>query len=328
MRRRNGIALVAVLWVLVLLSVVAAAFLNETRTETKLARNLVDNAKARALADAGVHRAVFALLPSPGAASRQTRPMLGPRVGQEAARRDEEEPEVQNDWRADGKVRAWGFGGGEVRISIHDEAGKIDLNRAPDELLKGLFVSAGVGEGDANALVDAIADFRDADDLKRLNGAEDDDYRDLAWEAKDAPFETVAELQQVIGMTRELYDRVAPYLTVYSRRRGRIDPATAPEAVLRAIPGVDDVAVGALLDARSEARGAPGETALPALTGVKRYVGRSRGQVFTIRAEAVTERGAHFVREAVVRLTPNHPRPFRIHAWRQGERTTETSAER
>ena len=47
-RGRNGIALVAVLWVLVLLSIIAAAFLHETRTETKLARNLVDNAKARA----------------------------------------------------------------------------------------------------------------------------------------------------------------------------------------------------------------------------------------------------------------------------------------
>ncbi len=52
--RGRGIALVAVLWVLVLLSVMAAGFLRDTSVETQVARNLLDNAEARALADAGV----------------------------------------------------------------------------------------------------------------------------------------------------------------------------------------------------------------------------------------------------------------------------------
>lgn len=40
-RGRNGIALVAVLWVLVLLSIIAAGFLRETSVETQVARNLI-----------------------------------------------------------------------------------------------------------------------------------------------------------------------------------------------------------------------------------------------------------------------------------------------
>ena len=40
-----------------------------------------------------------------------------------------------------------------MRISIQDEAGKIDLNHAPDELLKGLFISVGVDEREASALL-------------------------------------------------------------------------------------------------------------------------------------------------------------------------------
>ena len=283
---RGGIALVAVLWVLVLLSVVAAGFLYETRTETKLARNLVENAKARALADAGVHRAVLALMsprtkgllgpeienllklaPDPGAARRRAEGILG-REMEAGTLGPGAEAMFKQGWRADGTVYAWAFGGGEVRISIEDEGGKIDLNRAPDELLKGLFVVVGVDEGEAARLVDAIADFRDADDVRRLDGAEDDDYRaaGLAWEAKDAPFAAVDELQRVMGMTPELYAKAAPFVTVHSKRRG-IDPRTAPEEVLRAIPGVNQAEVEALIAARGQETSEGPEIAPPNRAG-------------------------------------------------------------
>ena len=96
-----------------------------------------------------------------------------------------------------------------MRIAIRDEGGKIDLNAAPNELLHGLFLSVacagrdgeGVGLDDrqADALVDAIRDFADEDELQRLNGAEDRDYEDagLPWGAKDAPFRAVEELHRV-----------------------------------------------------------------------------------------------------------------------------------
>ncbi len=55
-RMRRGIALVVVLWTLLLLSLIAAGFIAVTRTELRLARNALDNARAEALADAGVYR--------------------------------------------------------------------------------------------------------------------------------------------------------------------------------------------------------------------------------------------------------------------------------
>ena len=58
----RGIALVVVLWTLLLLSLIAASFLTLTRGEIGVARNAVDNARAEALADAGVHRAVLGLM--------------------------------------------------------------------------------------------------------------------------------------------------------------------------------------------------------------------------------------------------------------------------
>ncbi|MCD6016859.1 MAG: hypothetical protein K0R88_2943, partial [Solirubrobacterales bacterium] len=58
----RGIALISVLWITGLLAVIAASFASSTRTEARLARNLVANAKAEAIADGGVHRAVLGLL--------------------------------------------------------------------------------------------------------------------------------------------------------------------------------------------------------------------------------------------------------------------------
>ncbi|MCH9013875.1 MAG: general secretion pathway protein GspK, partial [Proteobacteria bacterium] len=244
-RRARGLALVTVLWVLMLLALIAASFTRTTRTEVNLTRNLIENAEAEALADAGVYRAVLALL------APQTEGLIDEgmesliRLGSEnpavVRRRIEQDlraeleagnlaPEAAamftEGWRSDGTVYAWAFGGGEVRISIQDEGGKIDLNGAPDELLRGLFLAAawtgpdgeilGLDPSEADALVDAIRDFADADDLKRLNGAEDRDYEaaGLPWGAKDAAFTAVEELQQVLGVTAPLYQAVAPALTV------------------------------------------------------------------------------------------------------------------
>ena len=338
--RERGIALVIVLWGLVLLAAVAVSFATGSRTETKLARNLLDNAKARALADAGVQRAIVELLTpqTKGLIDEGTANLL--RLGTEnpaAARRRLEEglrrelragnlaPEAAEafteGWRTDGTVYAWAFGGGEVRIAIEDEGGRIDLNRASDELLRGLFRSVDLNEDKANALVDAIADFRDKDDLKRLNGAEDDDYRaaGLGHGPNNRRFEAVEELRLVLGVTPKLYRAVAPLVTVYSRRR-TINPAAAPREVLLALPGVDPNEVDALLAARAAAGDAAGRGALPALTTVEPYVSQHQALVYTIRAEGRTESGALFVREAVVRLGGAADRLFQILAWGQGGR--------
>src|SRR4029077_8905250 len=97
-----------------------------------------------------------------------------------------------------------------VHISVQDEASKIDLNQAPEALLAVLFESVGIDPDKAQSLADAIADFRDADNLTRPRGAEEAEYRSagLARGPKNAPFQMTEELQQVLGMTAEIYGRV------------------------------------------------------------------------------------------------------------------------
>ena len=232
-----------------------------------MARNLANNATARAAADAGVQRAILDLIGS-----------LGKLNG-------------TGKFRADGTVYDWRFGESTVQISIQDERGKIDLNEASEAILAALFEWVGVDRGKAQSLAAAIADFRDADDLRRLNGAEKADYRTagLVWGPKNAPFEATEELQQVSGMTAEIYERVAAHLTIYTV--GVINPALAGERLTGFLQRAD---FRSLIFANSP------------------------GLVFSIRAEAKCSIGAVFVREAVVQLNEETTVPVLILAWRQG----------
>jgi hypothetical protein len=97
-----------------------------------------------------------------------------------------------------------------------------------------------------------------------------------------------------------------------------LDPTRATRAVLEALPGITPAVVERLLAAD------PFEDPLEAvdddevLAQIDLYWLPSREAVFTIRAEARTQGGGRFVREAVVELDGSPQRPFLVHAWRQG----------
>ena len=283
--RHDGVALIAVLWIVSLLAAIAASFATTQRTEIVGARNQIASAEARALADAGVKRVVLALATD----------------GETAAR--------------NGSESDWSFPTGKVITSVHAEGGKVDLNGADAGLLAGLFAAGGADNPDR--LAAAVIDFRDADADPEPGGAEDGDYRaaGLSHEAKDRPFEREDELLQVLGMTRAVFDAVAPAVTVYSRSKG-IDPATAPVAALVALPGMSTAQAKAFAAGRSRSAVADQGGAL----ADSPYLVPSAIPIVTIRAEAETEGGAVFVREAVVALTPGARKPFHILTWEQGRR--------
>ena len=60
-QRESGIALIAVLWVLVLLTVVASSLTFTQRAEIDLSRGLLQTAQARQLARGGLHFALYML---------------------------------------------------------------------------------------------------------------------------------------------------------------------------------------------------------------------------------------------------------------------------
>jgi general secretion pathway protein K len=215
MKAARGAALLLVLWLILLLSGLVAGYALGARVESLQGNGLARSAVAREAARAGVEYAAARML----------------------------DPDPARRWAADGRDYGFDFDGIPVHVSVRDEAAKIDLNAASFELLQAFFAALGEPRESAVRLAGAVVDWRDADSLGQpAGGAEDADYAaaGLAWGAKDAPFDTVAELEQVLGMRPALYAAAAPYLTVHT---GRAMPDAAfADALVRKAMGLDEPA--------------------------------------------------------------------------------------
>ncbi len=295
---QRGVALILVLWVTVLLTVIAGSFAYAARTDMSVLGNHMQRARAEAAADAGVHRAVMEFF----------RPVTEP------AR-----------WKQDGTEYAFRLGDAQVRVSVLDESAKIDINDGSPVLLKGLLLSVGLSEPEASKLSDAILDWRDLDTLSRPNGAEEEAYKSAGLKQKpsNAPFQTLEELRLVMGMTTDLYRRLEPMITLYSRQPG-INLTIASREVLLAIPGVGPEQVDAFIASRAAAVAArqplppfPQGAAFGAVPTLLRLQVRSVAKIDDTQFERV----------AVIHLVPDPRRPFATLAWGEGRSLTNMNVE-
>lgn len=296
--RHRGVAFVLVLWVIATLSILLGSFAMITRTENLQARHLFDTTRARYAAEAGLNLAVYEL---------------------------RKNDQLQR-WIADGRAYAFQFDEAQVEVRLTDDSGKIDINTAKDEILASLFMRSGVEEEQAVALAAAIEDWRDPDDLETPNGAEADAYRaaDLSYEPANEPFNTVSELQQVLGMSYALYEKVEPAITLYS---GRADPnlAYAPLEALESIPGITpEVAAQIIAQRQALPPGYQPGVDGPPLTlpdGTPIPMASGGGLTYSVESRATLPSGAHTVLEATIRLGGVNAagRPYTILRWRDGE---------
>jgi general secretion pathway protein K len=286
--RQSGVALVLVMWLCVLVTVIATSFIVERRAEAMVVHNSVSLARAEAAADAGVQRGVMEMY------------------------RGDNTPGV---WRRDGTPQSWAFDGIPVRVELRDESAKIDINTAVDPLLRGLLVSSGMNDEEANRVLDAILDWRDPDSLRRPNGAEEAEYRaaGLTYKPANAPFQAIEELQLVLGMRPEIYRRLAPSITVFSRQGG-VNTTIAGREVLLAIPGITSEVVDQFIARRDDAR--KQNLPLPMLPQAASF-SASNSMIATIRAESRLDDGVVFAREAVAIMRPVPRKPVTFVAWRE-----------
>ncbi len=183
----RGVALIVVLWVFIFLFVVAFEFSAAVREEATAAHRYSDETEGYYLALAGFQKGLYEFLNQP------------------AARDVQKDPKRSDLF--DGRWREEPLGAGSYRLRLIDESGKININRVDEETLRRVLVNLGVEEPRINVLVDSIMDWRDADDLHRPNGAENDYYRSLAssYTAKNGLLDSMEELLWIRGVTTELF---------------------------------------------------------------------------------------------------------------------------
>ncbi len=226
MKHQKGSVLIAVTWMLAVLSIFALAVSRQASQELLLGQWLRDRVAGRTLARAGVERALLEIQLDKMPAFEALNESWA--VNEKAFR------EVPV---GEGTFSVSCSQDGETYYGVCDESARVNLNLAGENPLKNLFraVDPELEESDAVAIAQAIIDWRDGDDAQLADGAESSYYESLSppYKAANAPFRAVEELSMVKGVTPELFQKVLPYVTVYSQ--GRVNLNTAPKTVLQAL---------------------------------------------------------------------------------------------
>ncbi len=292
-RREQGFALFIVIALLALMAALVADFATLAQTDVRATRNMVERGRARMLAEAGYTIAVAELL----------------------------DPVAGRALPTDGRSRDVTFDGGVITLAIQDEAGKIDLNWAPMELISGMLDALEIPGDVESRILDAVAERRAGVPLPPYAPGDIAASALLGGPTRKKlalmPFESVGQLQSLAKIDQSSFERIAPSLTVYSESR-RVNLYAASRAVLMAIPGVTAEMAEAIIASRNTAAGGTPNAAEQLLGRSGGYAAASGLRAATITADAVTDRGMRFKRSAVVSFTGMPLAPIRVLNWGEG----------
>ncbi len=283
-RARRGVALIAALWLVVAIAVVALQF----SLAAKERRVIGINAADRGVAEGAALGALAALqaqldyllraMPTNNAALASTRsgdPWLGADSIYSGVTYVDSMP---------------------VHVELLDLGRRLNLNDMTQTELTTFFGYMLNDYATADHLAVAVANWMNPN--TDANQAADYLKQGLLALPADGPFRLVDELQFVEGMTPAIYANVAPYFTVYGT--GLVNVNTAPVPVLRAIPGMTDQIISNILNQRSRglrissiaqvvpgytpARGRGANAGLAAITGAQQ---QELGNALTVNTREI-----------------------------------------
>ena len=211
MKRKKASILILTLWVLSFLSVFAIGLSRNVSSQLHFASHLQDRLRMYYLAYAGIERAIVELNADEG-------------LGYDS---------LNEEWA---EFEEMPLGAGYISLYIKDEAGKININKAPLSILKSMLENIGeVKPEEAADIANAIVDWRDIDVIVSPGGAEDDYYGHLQapYPCKNGELQIPEEILLVKGMTPLIFSKIAGIITVHSE--GKVNVNTADEQVLHAL---------------------------------------------------------------------------------------------
>jgi general secretion pathway protein K len=276
--KNDGIALIAVLWLIVLLTLLGTAVAALSVSHRRAAERYIETAQAESTADSAIRLVLLKLL--------------------RAAARNSSWPVNKEQ-----HVRLLDA---TAEVVVEREETRLDLNTVGPELLFALFGANGWKEHDARSMAARILDWRDADDKPEEGGAEQNEYDEagLPYGPRNGPFECTEELRQVMGSEQigaELFDA----FTVYTHTQAPMAAGAKP-AVSRALLFANGQQLGGhrwLSPAQEQAPPAQPQIGVSLV-----------GEVLRIRA-CVGLRNKALCRQAIVRLTGNLQEPQQVYAW-------------
>jgi len=224
-RRQRGVALLATMLAVALLTILIMDFTTSTNIAYRSAANQANQLRAYYLARSAVNVGLALLADS----ARQAALSNAPRVDS-----------LQSTWAL--PFPPLPLGGGWADLSIVDEARKLNINQlvAPNgqvnqpfaNTLTRLLTILGI---DPTGLVPALIDWLDPDSVTTPGGAESDYYLRLIppYEARNGPMPTIGDLRLVRGIDEITFHRLLNFLTTTPSVAVNIN--TAPPEVLMAV---------------------------------------------------------------------------------------------
>lgn len=281
-------ALVLVLWVLSILIIMAGSFALSMRRESSIVAVIKNNARAMAIAESGIALAETMLL----------------------------NPDPNKAWRAEGNIYEINASDATIRVRLFSEVGKIDINKANQSVLQSLMTFAPVNTDQQNKLANAILDWRDADDLVHIDGAEKEEYLEagLNYQPSNKPFESTEELQLILGMDKSVLSWIEPLVTVYSRQP-QVTMQLASREVLQVIPELDAGLIDSYIVMRLEnAKNNLPAPIFPINTGLNNSI--TANNIITLVSDAMMNDGSRASLSVVIKKSDNGGKtPFQILKW-------------
>jgi len=219
---QNGFVLVAVLWIVVVISLLVMTFTTSVRTGLAVTRTEHAMAQVHAIADAGIELAIAHLQPT------------------DPAR-----------WQPDGRTYRMRFAGARLKLQIHDANGRLDINYAGDEQLLIVLQRATGSIGLGRALHAFIMAQRKLVSRSAKQPANKPGTPSPREQTRPLAFHDLGKLLEVPGMSVAILARLRRILTVYSSGKG-INVKTAPAELLRLLPGVTEQQVARLVELRRQ----------------------------------------------------------------------------
>jgi general secretion pathway protein K len=289
-KSNDGFILVAVLWILGSLAVLAAIYaLYVVNAATSLDVNN-DRMQANASVSAALELTAYYL----GTVKPEERPTSGSfnfRVGRS-----------------------------NVAVDFRSEAARIDLNSAPQPLLTGLFRVLGASPDAADTYAERVIGWRTPAASSNLDADQGNDkestaYRNagLSYIPRLAPFVHVQEFWLVLGLPPALIERARSFVTVFSGM-GTVNVADAAPEVIAALPGMTPERLDAVLKERNALRQDP--RLLPQLLGPAQASATLQGSRATrVIVQVELAKGRRINAEAVILPLDDAPDPYRVLSW-------------
>lgn len=192
--------------------------------------------------------------------------------------------------------------GQEYKVQVTFESGKINLNRASRSLLSAMFIVSGNDEEVSQAAAAAIIDWRDSDSITTSDGAEGEDYEaaGLSYWPRNGPFESVGELVYVLGIPENAFLCVRPLLTVSAPTSDPVNLDHAPQPVREIIQWA--------YDQEWEGIAWPDPSLIEGVGDVIEEVRELSGEVLRIEVKSVKDPSKRY--EALVRYRTTSDRSY------------------